>query len=330
MRLRRSFFDSQLILVLNIITNYAWLLPSPWRISMESVNMRHLLKWRRQQSPCSSIIYSVQFQGEFELRILNGSWEDAVGCQRVTRTECDLTFDLGSDSDYNIRVRAECGRRVSPWAELGRPFNRRETILTVPAITVTTMGDALQVTFKSLPLTVGVTVTIWKRGELVRGKSSLRVITVQQNPLYIDALQEGAVYCVKAQAHLDTHSNSSSTDTQCVSITGPGPTWLKPTTVTVIVVILAGLVFFLSWSVTHCSPEACYAYFRKEPQPTALLLDWPLTRVKIYPQDELREPIHAVLLTEHQRGLSSSEPSSQLDKWTQSICSEGTDRPYQV
>ncbi|CDQ78938.1 unnamed protein product [Oncorhynchus mykiss] len=264
--------------------------------------MRHLLKWRRQQSPCSSVIYSVQFQGEFELRILNGSWEDAVGCQRVTRTECDLTFDLGSDSDYNIRVRAECGRRVSPWAELGRPFNRRETILTVPAITVTTMGDALQVTFKGLPLTVGVTVTIWKRGELVRisGKSSLRVITVQQNPLHIDALQEGAVYCVKAQAHLDTHSKSSSTDTQCVSIT-----------------------------VTHCRPEACYAYFRKEPQPTALLLDWPLTRVKIYPQDELREPIHAVLLSELQRELRT-EPSSQLDKWTQSICSEGTDRPYQV
>ncbi|CAB1325718.1 unnamed protein product [Coregonus sp. 'balchen'] len=270
MRLRRRFFDSLLILVLNIVTNYSWLLPSPWGISMESVNMRHLLKWHRQQSPCSSIIYSVQFQGEFELRIMNGSWEDAVGCQQVTRTECDLTFDLGSDSDYNIRVRAECGRRVSPWAELGRPFNRRETILTVPAMTVTTMGDALQVTFKGLPLIVGVT-----------GKSSLRVITVQQNPLHIDALQEGAVYCVKAQAHLDTHSKSSSTDTQCVSITGPGPTWLKPTTVTVIVVILAGL-----------------------------LLDWPLTRVKIYLQDELCEPINAILLTEQPRELSSHEKTN--------------------
>lgn len=72
-------------------------------------------------------MYFHVFCREFELRILNGSWEDAVGCQRVTRTECDLTFDLGSDSDYNIRVRAECGRRVSPWAELGRPFNRRES-----------------------------------------------------------------------------------------------------------------------------------------------------------------------------------------------------------
>lgn len=75
----------------------------------------------------SWLMYFHVFCREFELRILNGSWEDAVGCQRVTRTECDLTFDLGSDSDYNIRVRAECGRRVSPWAELGRPFNRRES-----------------------------------------------------------------------------------------------------------------------------------------------------------------------------------------------------------
>ena len=64
---------------------------------------------------------------EFELSFLNGSWEDVPECQKITQNECDLTVDLSSDSDYNVRVRAECNNRVSPWSELHKPFNRRHS-----------------------------------------------------------------------------------------------------------------------------------------------------------------------------------------------------------
>uniref|UniRef100_A0A667ZK06 Fibronectin type-III domain-containing protein n=1 Tax=Myripristis murdjan TaxID=586833 RepID=A0A667ZK06_9TELE len=144
----------------------AWFLPSPHHVSIESVNMRHVLKWRPPQAVCNTtLLYSVQFQGEFELRILNGSWLNAPDCQRIAHTRCDLTSDLASDADYNIHVRAQCGPSVSPWSKLPRAFNRRDTFLTAPQMAVAAVGGGLQVSFSELPLTVVVSVTVWKRDE---------------------------------------------------------------------------------------------------------------------------------------------------------------------
>lgn len=42
----------------------------------------------------------------------------------------------------------------------------------------------------------------------------------EQTVLLVPALQEGAVYCVRAHTILDNRLRSSSTDPQCVSITG--------------------------------------------------------------------------------------------------------------
>lgn len=63
---------------------------------------------------------------EFEVTVLNGSWLDAADCQLIPHTHCDLTFDLGSDSDYNLHVRAQCGPQLSAWSQLSPPFNRRD------------------------------------------------------------------------------------------------------------------------------------------------------------------------------------------------------------
>ncbi|KAM3605157.1 uncharacterized protein V6R79_021549 [Siganus canaliculatus] len=104
------------------------MLPPPNTVSMDSVNMRHILRWRPLQASCNAtVLYSVQFQGEFELLVLNGSWVDSVGCQRTLWTHCDLSLDLGSDSDYNLRVRAQCGSLLSPWKQLSPAFNRRDS-----------------------------------------------------------------------------------------------------------------------------------------------------------------------------------------------------------
>uniref|UniRef100_A0A8C9ZNY1 Fibronectin type-III domain-containing protein n=1 Tax=Sander lucioperca TaxID=283035 RepID=A0A8C9ZNY1_SANLU len=105
-----------------------WMLPAPSSVHMESVNMRHILRWRPPQAAGhTAVLYSVQFQGEFELTVLNGSWVDAPECQLTPHAHCDLTFDLGSDADYNIRVRAQRGSRLSNWTQLSRPFNRRHS-----------------------------------------------------------------------------------------------------------------------------------------------------------------------------------------------------------
>lgn len=81
--------------------------------------------WKVLQSMSASMILTLLCLfscSEFELVIKNGSWINAPDCQKIPHTDCDLTFDLGSDSDYNVRVRAQCGSRLSAWTKF--PFNR--------------------------------------------------------------------------------------------------------------------------------------------------------------------------------------------------------------
>ncbi|XP_037643387.1 cytokine receptor family member B16 [Sebastes umbrosus] len=291
MRLRRtvSLLVVMVMMVLLDFTNYVWTLPAPSGVSMESVDMSHVLRWRPPQAPCNTaVLYSVQFQGEFELTVLNGSWVNAPECQWIPHAHCDLTFDLGSDSDYNVHVRAQCGSQPSPWTELSPPFNRRDTVLTAPEMAVAAVGDALRVSFDKLPLTAVVRVTVWKRGDELQ--AAVYSLPAEESVLHVPALQEEAVYCVRAQTVLDTQLYSSSTDSQCVSITGDGA-WKKPTTVTVTVIAMAGLLFAVFWSVVHCRPRACRAYFHKEPLPHSLKADWDI-QIPMSPEEaELCEPI---------------------------------------
>ncbi|KAF7642772.1 hypothetical protein LDENG_00250930 [Lucifuga dentata] len=271
-----------LILLLLHVSTHLCLLPSPSGVSMESIDMRHILRWRPLQSTCSTaVLYSVQFQGEFELRILNGRWVDAPECQKIPHTRCDLTFDLGSDSDYNIRVRGQCGWQVSTWTSLSAPFNRRDTVLTAPQVTMTTVSNALQVSFNQLPLTAAIRVTMWKRGD--ENKAQVYKVPAEKMLLHIGDLQEGAEYCVRAQTVLHAKL-SSSTQEQCVSIIGPDAAWKMPTTVSLAVIVAAGLLFAVL--VVHCHADACYQFFHEEPLPPVLEHFWTI-QVPPRPEDEL-------------------------------------------
>uniref|UniRef100_A0A671WZ13 Fibronectin type-III domain-containing protein n=1 Tax=Sparus aurata TaxID=8175 RepID=A0A671WZ13_SPAAU len=208
-------------LISNIVSPDVRMLSAPSGVSMESVDMRHVLKWRPLQAPCNTtVLYSVQFQGEFELSVLHGSWVDAPECQQTRHTRCDLTLDLGSDSDYNVHVRAQCGSTLSPWTDLSPPFNRRDTVLTVPEMLVTAVGDVLQVSFNKLPHPAVISVTVWRKGD----EQQVRIYFTSLFPSFVLFIQEGAEYCVRAQTVLNSQLHSSSTAIQCVSITGTANT----------------------------------------------------------------------------------------------------------
>ncbi|CAL8238501.1 unnamed protein product [Lota lota] len=259
--------------------------------------MRHTLTWRPLAPLCgTAALYTVQFQGEFERIILNDSWLDAAQCQRTPHTHCDLTSDLGSDSDYGVRVRAECGQQVSPWARLDGLFNRRETLLSPPEMAVAVWGDGVRVSFERLPQTASVGITFWRQGR--EHEASAVVLHVEQTPALFSALQEGAVYCVQACAFLDGQARSSPTDTHCVAITNHEEPWKKPTAAMVTVVVMVALLFAVFWSVGHCKAEGCHTHFQKEPLPFSLQPDWPMERLPCPEKVEICEPIAALLLVE--------------------------------
>ncbi|KAK1879049.1 Interleukin-20 receptor subunit beta [Dissostichus eleginoides] len=254
---------------------------APSRVFMESVDMRHVLKWRPLQASCSTaVLYSVQFQGEFELSVLNDSWVDALECQLTSDPRCDLTDDLGSDSDYRLRVKAKCGAATSAWTELSPPFNRRDTVLMAPEMSVMAVGDSLQVSFGKLPLNADVRVTVWRRDQ---EKAVEYWMPAEQRVLSVSGLQV-AQYCVRAQTVLKDQNRSDSTNEQCISITGADAPWRKPTAVLLSVVFTAGFLLAVFWGVAHCHPDRCRTFFRKEPLPHSLKADW-VIQIPISPED---------------------------------------------
>ncbi|XP_030016609.1 interleukin-20 receptor subunit beta-like isoform X1 [Sphaeramia orbicularis] len=285
------------VVVLMEVPNHVGLLrlPPPLRVSMKSINMRHTLTWRPLQAACNTtVLYSVQYQGEFELQILNGHWVDAPECRQIPDTRCDLTFDLGSDSDYNVRVQAQCGQDLSTWTQLDRTFNRRHTVLTAPEMAVAVVGGTLQVSFSSPPLMASIRVTVWRKGHEQR--ADVYIIPAEQTELSVTALEEGVVYCIRAQTVVDSDLQSSSSDAYCQSIPGSGAEglWKKPTTVAFTVICTAGFLFAVFWSIIHCPPGTFLKLFHKEPLPLSLRSDWEAQTPMTHQGEELCEQIHVV------------------------------------
>uniref|UniRef100_A0A8C5ALJ9 Fibronectin type-III domain-containing protein n=2 Tax=Gadus morhua TaxID=8049 RepID=A0A8C5ALJ9_GADMO len=278
------------------LPNHPWPLPALQDVSIDSVNMRHTLSWRPLDAFCwTAALYTVQFQGEFERTILNDSWLDSPKCRRTPRTHCDLTPDLGSDSDYGVRVRAECGQQVTPWTRLNALFNRRETLLRPLEMAVEAMGDGVRVSFERLPQTASVGITLWRQGQ----EQEASTVRLEQTPILFTALQEGAVYCVRACTYLDGRPGSAPTDTHCVTIRDHEEPWKKPTAAMVTVVVMAALLFAVFWSVGRCKAEGCHAHFQKEPLPFSLRQpNRPMEQLPYPEQGEICEPITALFLLE--------------------------------
>uniref|UniRef100_A0A8C9VMP8 Interleukin-20 receptor subunit beta n=1 Tax=Scleropages formosus TaxID=113540 RepID=A0A8C9VMP8_SCLFO len=189
----------------------AGLLHPPSDVSVDSVNMKHRLTWRPPEVSCATVSYSVQFQGEFELRILNGSWEEVQACQRIGACVCDLSDHLASDSDYELRVRAECGGAVSRWARPAMPFNRKqsEMLARTHAYLLPSMSLLRAAQVKSSIVCVATLVTMALLGGLLwcvsRVGRSLVHSCYPQEPLPAALVSGGASVHTHAHARTRTH-----------------------------------------------------------------------------------------------------------------------------
>ncbi|GAA6075358.1 cytokine receptor family member B16 [Tachysurus ichikawai] len=121
----RSLIETVTSAFLIATLSHAALLPASLNVSIQSENMRHILKWSPLKESCFSVNYTVRYQGEFEY-MQNARWQDEPSCANIVRTECDLTVALSSDSDYNISVLARCDDSTL-WTQLPKSFNRRDS-----------------------------------------------------------------------------------------------------------------------------------------------------------------------------------------------------------
>ncbi|XP_028833838.1 interleukin-20 receptor subunit beta isoform X2 [Denticeps clupeoides] len=305
------FFRRLLALLLHMASCGAGRFPAPRNLTMDSQNMNHLLRWTLPAASCRPVYSSVQFQGEWELLYLNGSWEDVHMCQRIVLNMCDVTSDLATDSDYNLRVRLECDGHLSPWEHLREPFNRRKTLLTV-VMAVSVRVTSLWVRFSPASPSLTISLTIWEKGDTLN--VSGQVIELEQPSYTVQELRGGATYCLKAQAHLaNGGGRSTTTPTQCVLIPCFQQTWRFAVLVSTAVVGVVLLASLLVWSAKRWTPVVWYTCFAKESLPITLLREDHIP-VELLSLAESQGPVHRALLQ-----LPHIEPTDETSLQTSRV-----------
>ncbi|KAF7692343.1 cytokine receptor family member B16 isoform X2 [Silurus meridionalis] len=284
--------------------SHAALLPASLNIWIQSENMRHILKWSSLQETCPFVNYTVKYQGEFEH--MQNTWLDAHSCNEIVHTECDLTLDLSSDSDYNIRVLARCGDSTL-WTQLSETFNRRDTVLLAPDMSVNLNRGRIEGYFSELPNHINVNVRIWKKGD--EKNAFVKEITDQKFHHDVQQGDEG-IYCVSAEVTLDITNRSNSTREHCIPVWDLRPSWPIFLAVGIVVALTLAVALILGLITPRCSLWLRRFVHKKEPLPNALL-GWtkstPILSSKI-----LLELTHSVLLL---------DPSKEQDRMSETTAS---------
>ncbi|XP_041119732.1 cytokine receptor family member B16 [Polyodon spathula] len=266
-------------------------LPAPQNVLLSSIDMIHLLRWSPVLVSGGSVRYTVEFQGEHEREYRNGLWQEVLECLDIVHPVCNVTADISSNVDYDLRVRATQEGRVSPWASIKNMFNRQDTVLTVPGFNVTARKESLQVDFTEKPKSIVFVLKYWPKG----AEHQAVQVTSEQNPFVLVRIEEGVTYCFQAWTYVEViHKSSNVSELQCVSIPSTLPSWVAPTAVTasLIAVIVVSIILLVALQKhLHLMKYFCCP---KEMLPDSLDVDG--YRVKLYGEKTNSETWDTVLI----------------------------------
>ncbi|XP_057354036.1 interleukin-20 receptor subunit beta isoform X2 [Manis pentadactyla] len=194
-------------------------LPAPQNLSVQSINMKHLLTWSPVIVPGEIIYYSVEYQGEYESLYMSHIWIPSSWCSPTKGLECDITDDITATVPYNLHVRATLGSQTSAWSTLQHPFNRNSTVLTPPGMDVTKDGFHLVIELEDLGPQFEFLVVYWRREP--SAKEHVKMVRSGAVPVHLETMEPGAAYCVKAQTLVKTIGRHSTfSQAQCVKVQG--------------------------------------------------------------------------------------------------------------
>ncbi|XDC50617.1 hypothetical protein R6Z07M_001799 [Ovis aries] len=194
-------------------------LPAPQNLSMQSTNMKHVLTWSPVIVPEEIIHYSVEYQGEYESLYTSHIWIPSSWCSPTQRPECDITEDITATVSYSLRVRATLGSLTSAWSTLKHRFNQNSTILTPPGMEITMDGFHLLIKLEDLGPHFEFFVFYWRREP--GAKEHVKVVRPGILPMYLETVEPGAAYCVKARTFVKAIGRHSAfSRTECVKVQG--------------------------------------------------------------------------------------------------------------
>ncbi|KAM9697071.1 interleukin-20 receptor subunit beta [Dama dama] len=212
-------------------------LPAPQNLSVQSVNMKHVLTWSPVIVPERIIHYSVEYQGEYESLYTSHIWIPSSWCSPTQRPECDITEDITATVSYSLRVRATLGSLTSAWSTLKHRFNQNSTILTPPRMEITMDGFHLLIKLEDLGPHFEFFVSYWRREPGAKGAADgavsnqwdvlvsivehVKVVRSGVLPVYLEMVEPGAAYCVKARTFVKAIGRHSAfSQPECVKVQG--------------------------------------------------------------------------------------------------------------
>ncbi|XP_075057647.1 interleukin-20 receptor subunit beta [Mixophyes fleayi] len=221
-------FIPQVMLVCLVSTSVVYseqdLLPSPENISVVSINLKHILHWEPISVARGNVTYSVQTQGEFERRYMNGSWHEADQCQSISAHHCNVTEEVKANVFYNFRVRSELGDQISAWVELEPLFHRNTSLLIPPKVNLQASGLNLHANIEDYGSSFQCFVFLWKKGkedEVKSIKTSTTSYILQRHTtsIFVTKVEGGNEYCAQVIAYaIPISKNSSRSDPVCIHV----------------------------------------------------------------------------------------------------------------
>ncbi|XP_055269224.1 interleukin-20 receptor subunit beta isoform X2 [Moschus berezovskii] len=231
-------------------------LPAPQNLSVQSTNMKHVLTWSPVIVPEEIIHYSVEYQGEYESLYMSHIWIPSSWCSPTQRPECDITEDITATVSYSLRVRATLGSLTSAWSTLKHRFNQNSTILTPPGMEITMDGFHLLIKLEDLGPHFEFFVSYWRREP--GAKEHVKVVRPGVLPVYLETVEPGAAYCVKARTFVKAIGRHSAfSQTECVKVQGEALPLALALFAFVGFVLILGVALLSVWKMGQLLRHSC-------------------------------------------------------------------------
>ncbi|KAM6314308.1 interferon alpha/beta receptor 1 isoform 2-T2 [Podargus strigoides] len=227
-------------------------LKSPEDIQVYVVNTNFTLRWNYTGND-TNVTFSAEYRWSEDFGIKLTEWKELLGCQNVTRTECDFSSAITEYYDtHHVRIRAERREEVSPWSSIFEMIPYFIAQIGPPGVELQSTNGVIKI--KVSPPEANQLRKMWIddvgfKYNLVIWENSSNVEFRSQRILptdIIDDLAPDTTYCLKVQAALPFESQEGFfSPIHCVRTTRKVKDLLCPTNVSVLAL---NMKFHLHWN----------------------------------------------------------------------------------
>ncbi|XP_026519716.1 interferon alpha/beta receptor 1-like [Notechis scutatus] len=193
---------------------FFWIgLPRLQNLRIDSLNMKHLLRWDNLYDGNVSLIVQLLHGNKARHSSdISKDWENVSKCENIQTRFCDLSSVIGSNGIYYLRVQAVHSHNKSPWSKILQFDPIEQTKMGPPNVSVNASKDSIDVFIafpgesENSPMSniYKPTYNVW-----YRTSSITKELRHKPSQFMISNLHSSTLYCLKVQAFSEIYNKSS-------------------------------------------------------------------------------------------------------------------------